>query len=273
MDHLYNQLKNSDLPLQKEISLQMENFIKKWKQLIKIRDANDSVQTGFVRPTKLNVKSIEHEICDSIDIDIKSTSENSPGTFSNSIINYEISQSSSKIFSPKSTSYTSEINVILTQEIPPATEMSTNEKTITLSDQEITHINNEISHHDLQQSGEKNDKLNLTLEPRDTIEKIETDDIFNIIQNHAENMEFTKLLPTGNKHVKIVTMTQDDTTPVNLLESSFNPDTMKSGEKKSDLENFEIVSNNLVDWLMWINHTIDSQVFIFNLFLNSNGKT
>ena len=260
---MFNELKNSGELIQQENIDKMENLKKKWNKLMKIRDSNESVQIGCIRPTKLNIKTIEHQNCDNKNIESR---ESSSGILSNTI-DYEISQSSSKIFSPKSTSYTSELNIILTKELTPETEMPSKDKT--LSSHEIKKIVNEISSHSLQASNEKNEKSTKTAEPSEEMEKIEADDILNIIQNHAENIEFKELMPTGDEHVKIVAMTQDKSAKVNLVESSFNEDAMKNSGKTSDLENIEMVSNDLFDWLLWIDHTINSQVFIyyFNMFI------
>ena len=72
-------------------------------------------------------------------------------------------------------------------------------------------------------------------------------DILKMIQEHAGTNELDRILPADNGHVKIVTL---------------RADTLAGGEGARGGESVTLgaTSDDLFDWLLWIDHTLESQV-------------
>lgn len=261
----------------------MENLVKKWKQLVKTssRDEaltndmpiNESTSIDHIRPTQLSIQSIKVTASDSIDIDLKSTksssSELTGSPDSSNVVSYQISQSSSKIFTNNksaSSSYTSQVNIVLTKE----GNSNKNE-----TPKEIVSVKSVSNHEDIKSIASKSvDSIDLKIannqevaKSEETFEVVEIAEILDndaenaeilkIIQKHSASVEFDKLLPVENG-VKIVTLTEENgTTAPNTVDST----AIMNESDLSEAENCEIIYNNLFDWLLWIKHTIESQVW------------
>ncbi len=253
----------------------MDNLVQKWKELVKmsstdtnLKDQNPKIESKniqHVRPSQLNIQSIKVTASNSIELDLKSPkssiSEKTSSPDSPTVVNYQISQSSSKIFTSNksaSSSFTSHVNIILTKEgnssINEIHEKNVLERQVSTHKDNVEKNDALVSNNQCIQKFEETDELVETAEI--TENEAENEEILKIIQKHSASAEFDKLLPVDNG-IKIVTLTEDkDTTLANAFDS-------KSLVNECDLsenENFEIIYNNLFDWLLWINHTIESQV-------------
>lgn len=270
----------------------MDNLVKKWKQLVTTTEAfagglnEDTIKEipneAPQRPGKLNMDSVKI-ISESFNIDLRTSetssdetgSPDSPGSASN-IANYQITQSSSKVFTAKSASnsFTSQVNIILTKEAQsPVTEsadLNEPSKSIaTDTTQEDIHSNESFG--GLEKSlrasltnetiRNVNEEFENVVDSVEAVEIAESAEILKIIQKHSASGEFDKLIPSDNG-VKIVTLTEDSgsNAPVVCVADTVFQDEIERGHFELEEENFEMISNNLFDWLLWIDHTIKSQV-------------
>lgn len=261
----------------------MDSLVKKWKQLMTgtepvidttskstvtevhsssgLGSQSDEIKTDLTRPSILPITSVR-VLSDNLDIDIKSSGDSSPETSSANtanIVEYSISQSSSKIFTSNksaSNSYATQLNIVLTKkpEAEPESAMIETKRS-SVHVELATENAEEKTLEELRQVPPVKEEANsIQQDPIPLDPTGENVDILNIIQKHADKNELDKLLPVDNGHVKIVTLTDDTFASA----QSQNDESTKEGDA---LPQFDAsVSNDLFDWLVWIDHTIESQV-------------
>lgn len=258
----------------------MDNLVKKWKQLMTstetvsdtgkstvaevdssrgIGSQSDEIKTDLTRPGILPITSVK-VLSDNLDIDIKSSGDSSPETSSANtanIVEYSISQSSSKIFASNksaSNSYTTQLNIVLTKEPEAEPESAITETKRSSVHVELATETAEETAVEGHQPSAKEEASAIQQDPIPLDPTGENVDILSIIQKHADKNELDKLLPVDNGHVKIVTLTDDTFAST----QSQNDESAKEGDALSQFD--ASVSNDLFDWLVWIDHTIESQV-------------
>ena len=249
----------------------MNNLVNKWKLLVTSTQAilNTEVPSNLptnipkpapeveapsdesvTRPTQLEIRSVK--VTESDQEFKPSSSESSDITGEPDVCDYQISQSSSKVFTlnkSSSNSYTTQLNIVLTKELPDEEVSIETENNKSLEKNEDSPVVENIIKAETELA-----EVPVEVDQRDN------DEILNIIQNHAESgLELDNFLPVDNGHVKIVTLNEDSSINKSSVSNVDNVDEDGSLVVK-DADSYETISNDLFDWLLWINHTIESQV-------------